>query len=351
MGADIDIPVIWYWVWVIPVVLGGIFTWRYQVDKCRLSNGLWFSAAFYSFLAALALSILGTNNRILIILSIGMFILILLVIGLVFLLQAFLLLWNAWLVWQREQHSLANMLTLWLGLGILFLPWIDRLAGRLLPAKLDTFLVGVTDLTILYVAFWFYNYLTMLVIYQFNHPRYRQDYIIVLGAGLLNGNQVSPLLQKRIDRGLAFYARQQDKTGHPAQLIFSGGQGVDETVPEGRAMLTYARNQGLPVTAGVAEERSTSTIENLRFSKAIIDRGGLAKPRVIFVTNGYHTLRAGMIARQVGLKADGIGAQTARFFLPNAVLREYIAIFLGNRRWHLVALIGIVILSALTVWL
>lgn len=49
MGADIDIPVIWYWVWVIPVVLGGIFTWRYQADKCRLSNGLWFSAAFYSF--------------------------------------------------------------------------------------------------------------------------------------------------------------------------------------------------------------------------------------------------------------------------------------------------------------
>lgn len=345
------IPAIWYWLWAVPIGLGLIFTWRYQRDKCRLSNGLWFSATLYSFLAVLAMSILGTENRILIIVSVGLFVIGLMVIGLVFLLQAFLLLWNAWLVWRREQHTLANMLTLWLGLTILLLPWVNRIAGRFLPAQVDEFLVTLVNLGVFYLAFWFYNYLTMLVVYQFNHPRWRQDFIIVLGAGLLNGDQVSPLLRQRIDRGLAFYHKQYQKTGHPVKMIFSGGQGADETVPEGQAMLTYALTQGLPVADGIAEKRSTSTFENLKFSQAIIQASGVTQPRVIFVTNNYHTFRAGMIARQVGLVADGIGSRTAGFFLPNAVLREYLAIFVRNRKWHAVALVLIILLSGLLVWL
>jgi len=345
------IPAVWYWVWLAPVFFGSVFAWRYHRQKCRLSNGLWFSAAFYTFLAALAVTILGTGNRILIAVSIVLFIGILLLIGLVFLLQAFLLLWNAWLVWRREQHTLANMLTLVLGVVILLLPWADRLAGQLLPRSLDVFLVAVANLAIFYVAFWFYNYLTMLVVYQFNHPRWNQDYIIVLGAGLLNGDQVSPLLKQRIHRALAFYHRQQEKTGHPAKVIFSGGQGADETLSEGQAMLNYALTTGFAAPAAIAETKSTTTAENLRFSQQLMIADGARDLHVIFVTNNYHTFRAGMIAHQVGLKADGIGSKTAGFFLPNAVLREYIAIFVKNKKWHAVAFVGILLVSALTAFL
>lgn len=212
------------------------------------------------------------------------------------------------------------------------------------------FLTVFPNLVIFYLGFWFYNYLTMLTIYQFNWPRLRQDYIIVLGAGLLDGDRVSPLLGQRIMRGLRFYQKQQRKTHHRAVMIFSGGQGGDETVPEGQAMLEYAIAHGLPATDGWAETQSKTTLQNMQFSKQLIAQGPVKNPRTIFVTNNYHTFRAGMFAKQAGLKADGIGARTARFFLPDAIIREYIAIFVRNKWWHAVAMLGILIVSLLLTW-
>ncbi|CAM3159612.1 YdcF family protein [Lactiplantibacillus plajomi] len=347
----VPIPAVAYWAWAVPALFGVIFGWRYRRDKARLSNGIWFSLFFYSFLAVLAMTILGTNNHPLIIVCIGIFVLFLMLLGALFIMQAFLLLWNAWIVWRRESHTLANMLTLILGLAILILPVLSNAITTRVPRPLSYWMNLFPNMVIIYVAFWFYNYLTMLVIYQFNWPRLRQDYIIVLGAGLLNGDQVSPLLAQRIMRGLKFYQRQQRKTGHPAKMIFSGGQGADETVPEGRAMLAYAVQHGLPAADGLAETRSKTTFQNMQYSKVLVDQGGLKRPRVIFVTNNYHTFRAAMFAKQAGLKADGIGARTARFFLPDAILREYIAIFAHHKWWHAVAIGLMFILSLLMVWL
>lgn len=119
-------------------------------------------------------------------------------LGLIFTLQAFLLLWNAWIMWRHESHTLANMLALYLGLAILILPFLGNLLSSHVPQPVSYFLTVFPNLVIFYLGFWFYNYLTMLTIYQFNWPRLRQDYIIVLGAGLLDGDRVSPLLGQRI---------------------------------------------------------------------------------------------------------------------------------------------------------
>ncbi|WP_125573117.1 YdcF family protein [Levilactobacillus huananensis] len=344
------IPAVVYLGWLIPLGFGLIFGISYGLEKRRLGNGIWFSLFFYSFLTMLAISILGTNNKWLIVISIALFVILLMVIGVVFALQAFLLLWNAWIVWRRESHTIANMLTLFLGIAILLAPFVVRLTSLYLPVPVATAINLFPSMVIFYVLFWFYNYLTMLFIYQFNHPRYKQDYLIVLGAGLLNGNEVSPLLAQRIDRAIAFYQKQLVKTGRAPMIIFSGGQGGDETIPEGVAMRQYALRQGLPAENAIAEDQSKTTYENMVFSKAIIDQRGLANPRVTFVTNGYHTFRAGMIAKKAGLKANGIGAHTAKFFLPNAILREYIAVFVGNKRWHAVAIGLMLILTIALTW-
>lgn len=298
----------------------------------------------------MAMSIFGTNNHPLIIICGTLFVLALMLIGLLFFLQAFLLIWNGWIMWRRESHTVANMLTLLLGLAILILPFVANMISNQVPKPVSYWMTVFPNLVIFYLAFWFYNYLTMLVIYQFNHPRLHQDYIIVLGAGLLDGDRVSPLLGQRIMRGFKFYQKQLKKTHHQATMIFSGGQGGDETVPEGQAMLAYAIKNGLPAEHGWAETQSKTTLQNMQFSKKLIDQGPVKNPNTIFVTNNYHTFRAGMFARQAGLKADGIGARTARFFLPDAIIREYIAIFVRNKWWHLVAFIGMFILSLLLVW-
>ncbi|ETY73135.1 YdcF family protein [Lactiplantibacillus fabifermentans] len=350
-AVGLPIPAAAYYAWIIPFVFGLIFIFRYQRVKARLSNGIWFSLFFYSFLALLAMTILGTYNFPLIVVCGTLFLIILGIIGVLFVLQAFLLIWNGWIMWRRESHTLANMLTLILGLAILILPFLAASLSNHLPQAAQYFMSIFPNLVILYVLFWFYNYLTMLVIYQFNWPRHNQDYIIVLGAGLLNGDRVSPLLAQRIMRGVKFYQKQQRKKQHPAIMIFSGGQGPDETVPEGQAMLDYAIAHGLPAEAGWAETKSKTTYENMLFSRRLIDGGEIKDPNVIFVTNNYHTFRAGMYARQAGLRADGIGAHTARFFLPDAIIREYIAIFMRHKWWHAIALVGIFGISLLGVWL
>ncbi|MFC6275164.1 YdcF family protein [Levilactobacillus tangyuanensis] len=339
-----------FWGWLLPLGFGLIFFISYRIEKRRLGNGIWFSLFFYSFLTMAAITILATNNRWLIVISLAIFVLFLIVIGVVFTLQAFLLLWNAWIVWKRESHTIANMLTLFLGIAILVAPFVVRLTSLYLPVPVATAINLFPSMVIFYVLFWFYNYLTMLFIYQFNHPRYKQDYLIVLGAGLLNGNEVSPLLGQRIDRAMRFYDKQLAKTGRAPVIIFSGGQGGDETVPEGVAMRQYALDRGLPADHAIAEERSRTTFENMVFSQQIITARGDENPRITFVTNGYHTFRAGMIAKRAGVKADGIGARTAKFFLPNAILREYIAVFVGNKRWHLVAIVAMLFLTLLLVW-
>ncbi|MFD1418831.1 YdcF family protein [Companilactobacillus keshanensis] len=346
----VPIPTVLYWFWLIPIFFGICFTIAYRKDKRRLSNGIWFSLFLYSFLPMAAITILGINNHPLIIISVTIFAIFLLIMIFLFTLQALLLLWNALVVWKRESHSLANMLTLILGIAIIVLPFFANEINNRLPHPWSSLIILISNLVLFYVIFWFYNYLTMSILYQFNRPKLNQDYIIVLGAGLLNGDQVSPLLAKRIDRGLKFYYNQLRKTGKSAKMIFSGGQGGDELVPEGNAMLDYALKQGLPEENGIAETESKNTYQNMLYSKKIIDQQA-SNTNTIFVTNGYHTFRAGMVAKQAGLKADGVGAHTARFFLPNAIIREYIAIFMRNKYWHATAVGLIIVGSGVITWL
>ena len=60
----------------------------------------------------------------------------------------------------------------------------------------------------------------------------------MLGSGLIN-DKVPPLLASRIQKAMDFYNRQAVVTTPPT-IIFSGGQGPDENLPEAEAMQRYA---------------------------------------------------------------------------------------------------------------
>ena len=158
----------------------------------------------------------------------------------------------------------------------------------------------------------------------------------MLGAGLINGEIVSPLLAKRINKAIAFYRAQSRATLNPPILLMSGGQGADEKVPEAIAMKQYAMEQGIPERDILVETNSTTTLENMLYSKEIMDQQMKGPYRAIFSSNNYHIFRAGLYARQAKLKANGIGAKTAFYYLPNAFLREYIAILMMNKKRHMI---------------
>ena len=157
------------------------------------------------------------------------------------------------------------------------------------------------------------------------------DYVVVLGTGLI-GDQVTPLLASRIEKGIAIYQK------HPgSKLIMSGGQGPDELMAEGQAMANYAFEQGIPVEDIVIENQSTNTEENLKFSYALMKPGS----RFALVTNYYHVFRALLLARKLKIKCIGYGARTKFYFSLNAFIREFVGYLVMTKKAHLLFL-GIV---------
>ena len=159
----------------------------------------------------------------------------------------------------------------------------------------------------------------------------RPDYIIVLGAAL-HGDKVSPILERRLNKA----AQQYKRWGKDALIITSGGQGKGELVAEAVAMKQYMIDKyNIAADKIITETQSTTTYENMLFSKKIIDKK-LGKRRGIFVTNNFHVFRASMYATKVGLKAVGVGASAAFYYIPNAFTREFIGILEITKWIHFV---------------
>lgn len=164
-------------------------------------------------------------------------------------------------------------------------------------------------------------------------PAHDKDYLIVLGCGIRSDGTPTPLLAGRIDRALHFWQEQLKSTGKAATFVTSGGQGPDEIVPESTSMKTYLVNHGVPERLVLEESRSTSTFENMRFSKEIIDATSLPSnaARIAFSTTNYHVFRSGLFARRVKMRAVGMGARTRWWFWPNAAVREFVGLLTEHR--------------------
>ena len=334
-------------VFTIPLLLGIIFAISFTIEPRRLLNGWLFNLFAVAFLIALAAAILKSGNLLLISVTGTLFVITVLIVLLLFALHLFWLLWNAILVWRREGHSLSNMLTLYIAIGLLLLEIAASFGRRFIPEPLYVALAVFFGLGGLYVLLTLYNFLTALILYNLRPQPHNRTFLIVLGAGLLHGDQVSPLLASRIDTAIKFYHKQLKK-GRPApKIIFSGGKGADEAISEALAMQRYALGKGIPEADTLLEDQSTTTLENMRFSKRlIIQEIGEAPYKASFFTNNYHLLRAGIFARMADIAANGVGGNTSFYFLPNAVIREYLALVVLYKRRHAVAF-GVIVLIAL----
>ena len=177
------------------------------------------------------------------------------------------------------------------------------------------------SLSVIYVSVVFVSFMSYTVLLQLI-PRKRDfDYVIIHGSGLLRGREVSKLLADRIDKAIEVY----EKDPTPPILIPSGGKGRDEEISEAEAMEQYLIEHGIPKDHIIKEDRSTTTRENLAFSKKIIDERD-ADPYVALVTSNYHVYRALSLCDDIDLECTGIGAHVARYYWPSALLREFAAI-------------------------
>ena len=87
------------------------------------------------------------------------------------------------------------------------------------------------------------------------------DYIIVLGAHV-DGTRMTLALLERARRALLYL---EENPGTKA--VLSGGKGDGENISEAEAMYRYLTGHGINGDRLMREEESTSTKENLEFSR------------------------------------------------------------------------------------
>jgi uncharacterized SAM-binding protein YcdF (DUF218 family) len=139
--------------------------------------------------------------------------------------------------------------------------------------------------------------------------------VIVLGCKV-NGESASLTLVERLEAAYAYLIENPNSI-----CILSGGKGTDEDISEAECMYRYLTDKGISQERLYKEEKSTSTRENLSFSKEIMDRYQLNQ-KVAIVTNEFHEYRAGKVAQSLGLEYSAVAARTAWWLFSTYYVRE-----------------------------
>ena len=190
------------------------------------------------------------------------------------------------------------------------------------------------------------------------------DYVIVLGAKVKPDGSLSKTLKLRLDKALE-YLKENPET----MLVLSGAKGDAEPCSEADAMETYLLGQGADPDHLLKEEQSFSTVENLAYSRVMIEKqenlleqerkaeadrllraqgeiegvpetGGpgagisadnipvpARQPRIGIITSNFHLCRAGMIAKKQDYgTVYGIASEADKVLLVHFSLRDGIAL-------------------------
>lgn len=323
-----------------------LLCWSFYKKKASFWNGFLFLMSVFALTGNVMFFSLTSSSKILHAIFLVIALAIMVILTLIYALHAVLLIWNGIIVWRRESHSLANLLTLIIGVFLLIYPLLSFLFFRkIIPKPYNLMIEHFTEMGAFYMISIFLIFSLSVWICNLYRPKPDKDFIIILGAGLLNGNEVSPLLASRIDRAIDFYQAQINSGQKHPLIICSGGQGGDEKIPEGVAMRNYVLQKDINPDDVVAEDKSVNTIQNFLFSKKIVDRYKLNPNNGIFVSNNYHIYRAADYAKNAGMKISGIGSKTSGFFLPNAIIREFIAILMKHKIANLLVILLFIVIS------
>lgn len=152
-------------------------------------------------------------------------------------------------------------------------------------------------------------------------PKAGASYVVVLGAGVY-GETPSITLEHRLE-GAVRYLNDNPE----AKAVVSGGQGEGEDISEAECMRRYLTAHGIAAERILMEDMSTSTKENLAFSKAVIKADGGDVSSVAIVSSGYHLYRARRTAALLGIDATGVaGSDGYPIYVAGMYLREALAV-------------------------
>jgi len=191
---------------------------------------------------------------------------------------------------------------------------ISRVRRKTNTGKIVTILLTVFILQFLAV-------IALITFGGTSDPEARTEYLLILGAEL-NGETPSEALYQRLDAGIGYLRKYPDTV-----VIVSGGQGRGEDITEAEAMYRYLVANGIDENRIIKEPYATSTMENFKFSKKLIEQQkGSYTDEITFVTSRYHIFRSRMLAKRNGINARALAARSSGTPV-SMYLREYLAFY------------------------
>ncbi len=121
----------------------------------------------------------------------------------------------------------------------------------------------------------------------------RADAIVVLGAAQYDGHP-SPVLKERLDHGVVLYRR-----GLAPLVMLTGGRGEGDTTSEAAVGARYVARNGVPPSAVMVEDAGRTTSESMHAVAVLLHARGAN--RVVLVSDPFHMMRLGVLARRFGL--------------------------------------------------
>ena len=155
-----------------------------------------------------------------------------------------------------------------------------------------------------------------VISYSAKREKADSDYCIVLGAAV-HGNIPSRVLNERINAAFDFLTEYPETTA-----ILSGGQGKGEDISEAECMFKVLVSKGISPERLILESKSTSTEENIRFSKELFSADSAT-----IITSETHLYRACLIARSQGLNASPYYSHTETPVAISQYLPESVAVW------------------------
>ena len=222
------------------------------------------------------------------------------------------------IVFVKSNFTLGIFLTLFLGLGM-FAIGIFREKLKLITSQGFWKYVKIFIITALCFQFVLIGFLAIYG--QNDNVNYEEDAVIVLGAAV-HGDKVSLPLRYRLDKAIEYHFKNPD-----ALIVVTGGKGYQESVTEAFAMKKYLIEHGVDEKIIFMEEKATSTIENMKYSKEILDKKLNSDYRTVVITNDFHIYRGVRYAKSAGFKyVSHMGASITWYNYIPCYLRESLAV-------------------------
>lgn len=156
-------------------------------------------------------------------------------------------------------------------------------------------------------------------------PSDKQQVVIVFGCQVHQNGRLSAELASRLDKSAELLEEYPE-----AICIVSGGKGSDEPTSEGWAMKNYlVTEKKIEEKRILTEEASQSTVENLKFSVAELEKAGykIEECSFICVSSSFHTPRIYLLCGRLGIDdcATASAATPYPFLEFIYTVREYMS--------------------------